>query len=68
MEGGRPFACNVTDVDKLKDGVCDGGEYNTKECSWDNGDCKEFNLQYPNCTTAFPEKMNDGGKFQQLQC
>eukprot|EP00554_Chaetoceros_debilis_P000877 CAMPEP_0194096190 /NCGR_PEP_ID=MMETSP0149-20130528/57211_1 /TAXON_ID=122233 /ORGANISM="Chaetoceros debilis, Strain MM31A-1" /LENGTH=1350 /DNA_ID=CAMNT_0038782159 /DNA_START=274 /DNA_END=4326 /DNA_ORIENTATION=- len=60
LEGGRPFACNVTDTDKLYNDECDGGAYNTEECAWDNGHCKEFNLQYPNCTTLFPDMMNDG--------
>lgn len=31
--------CFVEDVDKLRNGVCDGGDYFTPECNYDGGDC-----------------------------
>ena len=48
---------------------CDVGEYNTVECGWDGGDCKEFNEKYPNCKLEFPSAYSyigntkcDGGE------
>ena len=41
-------------------GICDGGEYNTPECGFDDGDCDEFNKKYPRCKVEFPEYIGDG--------
>ena len=29
--------------------MCDGFVYNTEECGFDEGDCKEFNSKHPDC-------------------
>lgn len=42
-------SCSVDDPDLLGNGVCNGGEYNTPECTYDGGDCAEFNKKYPDC-------------------
>ena len=44
----------------IGNGQCDEGEYNTEECGWDDGDCREFNSKYPNCTVEYPHDIGDG--------
>jgi hypothetical protein len=44
----------------LGDGYCDGGDYNTAECGFDDGDCEEFNAKYPNCTVTAPAQIGNG--------
>jgi len=41
--------CPVMGDDWLGDGICHGGIFNTEICDWDEGDCKEFNDQHPDC-------------------
>ncbi len=41
--------CTVTVLDRLGDGICNGGEYNVEECGYDDGDCISFNERYPLC-------------------
>lgn len=43
---------------ELGDGVCDQ-IFNTKECEWDGGDCKEVN-KYQNCYVGDPDLIGDG--------
>merc|ERR1712127_667068 len=31
--------CQVEEPDRVGDGECDGGSYDTAECEWDGGDC-----------------------------
>lgn len=58
--------CNVPDKSKLGDGICDGGEYNTKFCRYDGGDCENVNIKLSflpwlaECPTKNPEKLMDG--------
>ncbi len=46
---------NCTEVDslpkiqKMGNGQCDGSFYNTLRCGFDDGDCVDFKLAYPNC-------------------
>jgi len=55
----------VTEIPKIGDGYCDGGgQFNTVACSFDGGDCIEFNLEYPNCKATEPELVgNDQCNF-----
>lgn len=65
--------CMVEDRSKLGDGKCDGGEYNSAVCSWDNGDCLIIN-QFPNCDIPLSEASRlgdgfcDGGNFFTISC
>jgi hypothetical protein len=61
--------CNVSSREQIGNGVCDGNEYNTTECGWDDGDClpcdDEYfgfycDLHYPNCLVPVPEFIGDG--------
>ena len=49
---------------KIGDGQCDmdfnGGQYFTKECGYDGGDCYKPVPGYPECQTAYPERVGDG--------
>jgi len=66
--------CKVTNKSKLGDGTCDGNEYNNKLCRYDgatlnyldiqnfptDGDCADFNLNFPFCNTTNVAKVGDG--------
>jgi hypothetical protein len=62
--------CNVSSREQIGNGVCDGDDYNTTECGWDDGDCLPCNedgyfgpnctLHYPNCSVPYPELIGDG--------
>ena len=52
--------CKVENLKLIGDGYCNGGEYNTKECLYDGGDCEDFNHFYPNCKVEHPEFIGDG--------
>jgi len=42
-------------------GRCDGGDFNTIECGYDGGDCKDFNAKnYTNCNVENPFWVGDG--------
>ena len=41
------------------DGVCHGW-LNYEECNWDDGDCKEFNEEYPGCRAYDVPRLGDG--------
>ena len=32
-----PDGCHVPDVNKLENGICDGGKFAVKECNYDEG-------------------------------
>jgi hypothetical protein len=40
-----PIGCDVEFPEKLGDGNCTGGAYNTAACVWDFGDCSRGNLR-----------------------
>lgn len=52
--------CNVKKPFLIGDGKCNGGEYNTADCNYDNGDCLEFNSNYKNCDVKYPLWVGDG--------
>jgi hypothetical protein len=64
--------CNVIDVSKLGDGICDGSltdeasGFNSKQCAFDGGDCVEFNKNYPTCPYYSEEKKLGGKSTFQL--
>jgi hypothetical protein len=41
--------CNITEaqLQRMGDGICDGGELNTIACNFDDNDCLAFNIAYP---------------------
>ena len=53
------------------DSLCDG-IYNTEQCNYDNGDCTDFNTQYPRCDVEHPFWIGDGvcngGKYNTARC
>jgi hypothetical protein len=56
---------------RIKNGVCDGGIYNTFQCGYDGGDCTDFNQAFPTCETLTPIKIGDGNcdlEFNIPQC
>merc|ERR1712071_686824 len=44
--------CQVEEPNRVGDGVCDSGSYNTGGCEWDGGDC--------DCRVDIPEWLGDG--------
>jgi len=53
--------CVVAQPNLIGDGRCHNvGKYNTAGCSFDGGDCEEFNALYPNCKAEYPFQMGDG--------
>jgi len=55
----------VTEIPKIGDGYCDGGQFNSIACVFDGGDCIDFNLEYPNCKATEPELVgNDECNFE----
>ena len=48
------------DIQKLGNGICNGGFLNTFQCGFDDGDCIDFNIAYPSCYAVTPERVNDG--------
>jgi len=59
-DGGDCTGCSADDPSRVGDGVCDS-EFNKIECSYDSGDCEQFNLNYPDCkNVTFPNKVGDG--------
>ena len=53
--------CIVEDPTKLGNGECDGDEYNSEKCNWDEGDCLLLN-QFSSCalTPKQSAKLGDG--------
>merc|ERR1711884_431770 len=49
-----------TDVTKIGNGVCDGGEYNTPSCRHDGGDCNVSNEKVANLTDVKKKNIGDG--------
>jgi len=49
---------------EIGNGRCDGGDFNTDQCGWDGGDCKDFNAEYTtnttNCNVPNPFWVGDG--------
>jgi hypothetical protein len=66
--------CYVDDPNKIRDGICHGGNYTTKLCGEDGGDCKEFNENYPNCLVSDPTRIQneecdkDGFEYNIASC
>ena len=62
--------CNVPNLNKINDGNCDGGQYDTEQCGWDGGDC--IVQGYAECQVANPNKIGDGncdgGQYNTEQC
>lgn len=56
---------DVSDIPKIGDGYCNGGQFNSIACAFDGGDCIDFNLEYPNCKATEPELVgNDFCNFE----
>ena len=55
--------CLVEDEDqytyRIGNNICDV-KCNVLACSWDKGDCKEFNSQYPGCPVEIVAWLGDG--------
>lgn len=59
--------CTVDrDPFKLLNGVCDGGDYNTQECGYENGDCLDCSVEYPYLIGN--GKCNVGGDYNTREC
>jgi len=53
--------CIVPQPNLIGDGRCQNvGKYNTAGCSYDGGDCKEFNTIFSDCNAEYPFQMGDG--------
>jgi hypothetical protein len=63
--------CNVPIPDYIGDDYCDGGEYNTPECNYDDGDCVDFN-KLENCSVPIAGYIGDdycdGGEYNTPEC
>jgi hypothetical protein len=51
--------CFWIEISQLGDGICHGS-LNNVDCGYDDGDCNEFNLKYPNCGT---DSSNNGDMY-----
>ena len=65
--------CPVSNAALLGDGICHNiGKYNTAGCGFDNGDCLEFNQDYPGCKAQYTDLLADGrcdgGVYNTLEC
>jgi len=47
------------DGDYYGDGRCHGGIYNTKQCNYDGGDCKQYNAKFPKCEILTSQSFDD---------
>jgi hypothetical protein len=49
-----------------------GGDYNTTECGFDEGDCEKLKSKYPNCTVQNPSSVGiglcDSGDYNTTEC
>jgi len=72
FDGGDCDGCEVKFPNFLGDGKCDGNEYNTKECRYDNGDCLNDEANYPNCVVKTPSLVGngrcDGWPYNSAEC
>ena len=65
--------CIVPNPSLLGDNTCHNfGKYNTAGCKSDNGDCLDFNKNYPRCKAEYPILLGDGicngGHYNSLEC
>jgi hypothetical protein len=44
----------------INDGYCNGGLHNTFSCSFDGGDCYDFNIEFPDCKALNAYEVGDG--------
>ena len=69
-DGGDPLGCHVLNPHWIGNGKCDGGDYNTKECNWDGGDCLIEGL--PDCHVDHQEYIGSGtcggGVYNTREC
>ena len=64
---------NRSDFTKIKDGICDGGSFDTYGCGFDGGDhCITFKIEFPGCNVAEPSWIGDGicnrGQYNSEPC
>ena len=55
-----------SEIASMGDGKCNGGLPNTFQCGFDDGDCLEFNIAFPNCKAINAYQVGDGECQPQL--
>ena len=67
-ENGDCVKCQVEDPKKLRDGICDGGQWNTKYCEWDGGDCEACNVLDGVNFAQVGDGICNGGQYNTQTC
>ena len=58
-------------INRIGDGKCDGGIFNSVQCELVGRSCLSFNITYPNCDIIKPKRVGDrvcNEEFNNIEC